>query len=271
MKVGFSTLGCPDWPLPKILIEAKRFGFQGVELRYVAGTDTLWDVPELTASQLSTTKRAFADLGLTCTDVGARAHFHFTDATKRKEMIEEAKRNVDIAAGLGSPGVRLWGDKVQKGGERVSTMKWISEAVWAIADYGRPAGVEAWLESHGDFTASADVVSILKDCGCHGAGATWDPANAMVAGEDPVKGAAILGPYIKHVHFKDEKIPELNKRQVTLMGEGDVPLGKIVDALAGMNYKGFLSYEWEKRNFPAIPGPEEAFPQFIEWWKAHGR
>ena len=160
MKIGFSTIGCPEWTLPKILDQAKAYGFNGVELRWIENSDALWDVPGLRVGELSATKRSFADHGLICSDVGARAHFHFPDASKRKEQLDEAKRNIDIAAALASPGVRVWGDKVQKGADRDSTMKWISESIWALAEYGRPAGVEVWLESHGDFTASADVLNI---------------------------------------------------------------------------------------------------------------
>ena len=33
------------------------------------------------------------------------------------------------------------------------------------------------------------------------------------------------------------------------MGEGDIPLRMILQALAKMKYTGFISYEWEKRNY----------------------
>lgn len=270
MKISFSTLGCPDWTFTQCVEGAKKYGFQGVELRYVAGTDALWELPDFSTG-LAASKRLLADAGIACSDVGARAHFHFPDAAKRKEMIDEAKRNIDIAAGLGSPGVRVWGDKIQKGADRTSTMQWISEAIWALAEYGRPANVEVWLESHGDFTASADVVSILRGCGCHGAAATWDPQNALIAGEDPEAGAKILGPYIKHVHFKDQNMLGEGKREVKLLGEGQVPLTKILDALVKLRYQGFVSFEWEKRNFKTIPEPEVAFPHFAAWWKKNGR
>ena len=131
-----------------------------------------------------------------------RQHFHFTDPAKRREQIEEAKRDIDIAGALGSSGARIWGDKVQPGGDRESTMRWISEAIWTLAEYGRPMKVSMRLETHGDFTSSADTLKILRDCGCHGAAVTWDPANVLAgSGERPAAGAAALGPYIEHVHL----------------------------------------------------------------------
>jgi sugar phosphate isomerase/epimerase len=258
------------------LAEARRLGFDGVELRYIEGTDALWDLPALSGAGLAATRREMTDRGLAISSVGARAHFHFTDAAKRKEQIEEAKRNTDIAGALGCRGVRIWGDKVQPGGDRDSTMKWISEALWTLAEYGRPMQVNMRLESHGDFTRSTDMLAILRGCGCHGAAATWDPANAIAgsgiagSGEDPATGAANLGPYIEHVHFKDEKLFGEGKRDITLLGEGDIPLSEIVSSLKKLKYQGFVSLEWEKRNFPKAAPPEVAFPQFIEWWKKNG-
>ncbi len=271
MKISFSTLGSPDWTLGHTLDEAKRLGFDGVELRYISGTDALWEIPELSATGLAATRRQVADRGLAIAGVGARAHFHFVDAAKRREQIDEAKRNVDIAGALGSTGVRLWGDKVQKGGDRESTMKWISEAIWELAEYGRPMGVNMRLETHGDFTASKDVLALLRGCGCHGAACTWDPANVLAgSGEDPAAGAANLGAYIEHVHFKDEKLLGGGKREITLLGQGDIPLGTIVASLKKLKYQGYVSLEWEKKNFPNAAGPDVAYPDFIAWWKKNG-
>jgi sugar phosphate isomerase/epimerase len=271
MKTSFSTLGCPDWSVKKALEQARQLGFNGVELRFVNGSDALWDLPELSGAGLAATRRELSDSGLAISSVGARAHFHFADPAKRQAQIDEAKRNTDIAGALGCSGVRIWGDRVQPGADRESTMKWISEALWTLAEYGRPMKVNMRLESHGDFTRSTDMLAILRGCGCHGAAATWDPANAIGgSGERPAVGAANLGPYIEHVHFKDEKLLGDGKRDIALLGEGEIPLHEIVNSLRKLRYGGFVSLEWEKKNFPDAAPPEVAFPQFIEWWKKNG-
>ena len=37
MKLGFSTLGCPDWPYPTIVAKAREYGFDGFEIRLYGG------------------------------------------------------------------------------------------------------------------------------------------------------------------------------------------------------------------------------------------
>ena len=39
---------------------------------------------------------------------------------------------------------------------------------------------------------------------------------------------------------------------------------RFLEALAGIGYKGYYSFEWEKRWHPEIEDPEVAFPHFAE-------
>ena len=42
MKLGFSTLGCPDWSLGQIASNAKNYGYDGVELRVHQDHNHIW-------------------------------------------------------------------------------------------------------------------------------------------------------------------------------------------------------------------------------------
>ena len=46
MKLSFSTLGCPEWCFDKVLDEAERLGFQGIEIRGVNGVMRAEEIPE---------------------------------------------------------------------------------------------------------------------------------------------------------------------------------------------------------------------------------
>ena len=45
IRLAFSTLGCPSWPLARALDAASRLGYDGVELRFVEGDDALCEIP----------------------------------------------------------------------------------------------------------------------------------------------------------------------------------------------------------------------------------
>jgi len=176
---------------------------------------------------------------------------------------------VELAAALGAPGVRLFGDRVQPGADLVSTRGWIVEGLTALRDAARPTGVEVWLETHGDFAPGAAARSVLDRVG-EGVGAIWDPANAFSEfGESPDVGADALGTAIRHVHLKDVKrpLPPAVPFPWTpvLPGAGEFPARRVLEILEGRRYSGFVSFEWEKKWHPEIEEPEVALPHFIRW------
>jgi len=54
-----------------------------------------------------------------------------------------------------------------------------------------------------------------------------------------------------------------------LLGDGDVPVKRMLDLLVAGAYDGYAILEWEKRWIPNLQEPEIAFPQYVakmrEW------
>ena len=268
IKLAFSTLGCPSWPLGRILDRASRLGYDGVELRFVEGDDALWARPELTGSGLRETLARLADAGLAVPCVDTRSFFHSPDPAARRLAVEEAERTAGLAARLGARGIRVFGDRVQPGADLASTRGWIVEALADLRDRLRGTGVEVWLETHGDFAAAAATRSLLEEAGSEGLGAVWDPANAFSEfGEEPAAGAAALGSFLRHVHLKDVRRPPDGKIPwpPALPGRGDFPAARVLDWLTGTGASHWVSFEWEKRWHPEIEDPEVALPHFLRW------
>ena len=60
MKIGFSSLVCPDWDLDTIIAKASEMGFDGVEIRGLRGEAHLPSVSEL-ADDPDLVRRKFQD------------------------------------------------------------------------------------------------------------------------------------------------------------------------------------------------------------------
>jgi glucosamine-6-phosphate deaminase len=267
-RLAFSTLGCPTWPLARVLDTASRLGYDGVELRFLESDDALWVRPELTGPGLRETRARLADAGLAVACVDTRSFFHSPDRGARERAIEEAERSAAVAAGLGALGIRVFGDRVQEGADLASTRAWVVESLAALRDRLHGTGVEVWLETHGDFATAAATRSLLEDAGSEGLGAVWDPANAFSEfGEDPEGAAASLGPFLRHVHLKDVKRPPDGKVPwpPVLPGLGDFPAVRVLAALRSAGYDRWVSFEWEKCWHPEIEDPDVALPHFLRW------
>ena len=62
------------------------------------------------------------------------------------------------------------------------------------------------IESHGDFTHSADLEAILTRVDSPSFALLWDAHHTFVAGkEEPGRHLAALGQWIRHTHLKDSK------------------------------------------------------------------
>ncbi len=270
MRLSFSTLGCPDWTLPRILEVAGREGYDGVELRFLEGDPVLWRRPELSGSGLAETRDRLRDAGLAISCVDTGSYFHHVEAAVRRRDIDEARRAMELAAELGAPGIRVFGDAVQPGADLSATRRFIADALSELAEHA-PKGVEVWIESHGDFAAGAATRAVLDLVRGPGVGVVWDPANAFEAnGEQPEDGFRALGAAVRHVHLKDLRHgSDASGRGFTptLPGTGEFagPAARILELLVRTGYDGWGSFEWEKKWHPQIEPAEVALPHFMQW------
>jgi sugar phosphate isomerase/epimerase len=266
MKLSFSTLACPDWKMPEIVKVAASTGYDGIELRFVEGEDSIWKLPAFSRTALGLTKRSIANNGLEICCVDTSCRFHSPDIKERRGWMDEGERMSDLAAELGAPGIRVFGDTIQPGNDRASTQSWIADSIRRLAEITKPKKVEVWLESHGDFSTAAETAGIFSEAACENAGVVWDPANSFASGDEcPVRGAETIGTAIRHIHIKDLQRNQSGWEYV-LTGRGEFPFAKLKSALGYLGYDRFLSFEWEKKWHPEIENPEIALPHFVNWF-----
>jgi sugar phosphate isomerase/epimerase len=262
--IAFSTLGCPRWGWKSILESADRLGYAGLELRGIAGEMDLSKVPELQGTRLSGTKGDLAALGLVITDLGASARMHEKDKAVRDRQLDEGRRFIDLAHALGVPYVRMFGDKLPPDEPRDEVMKRVVEGFQQMAALARAARVTVLIESHGDFTRSADLEAIFAGVDSEAFALLWDAHHTFVSGQEaPDVTWKRLGSRVRHTHLKDS-VPEGNERRYVLTGTGQVPVREQVRVLAAGGYQGFYCFEWEKVWHPDIEEPEVAFPHYAK-------
>jgi sugar phosphate isomerase/epimerase len=262
--IAFSTLGCPAWSFKTVLEQADRLGYAALALRGLAGEMDLTKVPEFQGTRLAETMRDLAALGIVVSDLGASARMHEKDKAARDAQLDEGRRFIDLAQVLGVRYVRMFGDKVPEGESKDEAMKRIVEGFQQMAAHAKRAGVMVLIESHGDFTRSADLESILTGVASPSFALLWDAHHTFVAaGEKPADTWAKLGKWVRHTHLKDSK-PQGADRRYVLTGTGEVPVKEQVQVLAAAGYKGYYCFEWEKKWHPEIEEPEVAFPHYAK-------
>jgi sugar phosphate isomerase/epimerase len=261
LPIGFSTLGCPKWTWIQTLDFAAAHGFAAVELRGVLDQMDLSKVPEFQPDRLAQTKRELEDRGLVVPDLGASINLHEQDQAKKAAAMAETRRFIDLASAMGTPYVRVFGNEYPKGMERQAVLEYIAGGLRELGAYGRPRNVAVIIESHGQFTDSKTLLELMQLADSPNVAILWDAHHTFVAGEQPEATVAALGKYIRHTHLKDS-VPDGKDRKYVLTGTGEVPVKRQVAALARIGYRGYYSFEWEKRWHPEIAEPEVAFAQY---------
>jgi len=272
LKLSFSTLGCPDWSLDKIIDFARDNQYSGIEVRGILRQMDLPLVPEFSnTDNITTTMKKMNDRGLKFVDLGSSCALHFPKGEERTKNLNEGKRFIDLAAKLNCPYIRVFPNQIPKDRDRQETLNLIIDGLKELGAYASNTNVTVLLESHGELIYKKDLLVVMEGAASPHVGLVWDVCNMWsVTKETPEEVYAALKPFIRHTHIKDLKI-ENGKEEYVLLGTGIVPIFQAIDLLYKNNYPGYYSFEWEKLWHPEILDPQIALTDYPRAMKKHFR
>ena len=236
MKLSLLTylLG-QNMDLQELLDVVRATGVDGLEFRAELGHKHGAEL-EATPDQRAEIRRRCQDAHVPIACLATGCKFEYPEAAKRREDIDRAKRFIDLAADIGAPRIRVFGNAFPEGITQAAVVENVGAALREIAVYGAEREVDVCLEMHGDFywwehalnavkIADHPRVGIVHNC---------DPRE-MAFGPisnfyDPVKT------YIRHVHMHDL--------------ENGYPYKAFLGMLKRDGYAGFLSLEADASEEP---------------------
>src|SRR5258708_3809728 len=159
------------WDLPTILKVCKNVGLSPVELRttHKHGVE-----PSLAKMERKEVKQRFADAGIEIWGCGTTCEFHSPDPAVVRKNIETCKEFVQLAADIGSRGVKVRPNGLPKNVPVETTLEQIGKALIPCGKAAADAGVENWVEGHGPGTSEPrHCKTIMEQCGHDKVGLTW--------------------------------------------------------------------------------------------------
>ncbi len=269
-RLSFSTLGCPSWTFPQTMDFAAAHGFAAIEVRGIGTEMELTKCAEfVNAGARADMLRRMKDKGLSFSDLGSSCNLHEPGMGLRQKNLEEGRRYIDLAAEIGCPFVRVFPNNLPKDKDKRETLDLIAGGLLDLADHARNGPVTVLMETHGDLVQVADIEAVMSQIQHKHAGLVWDIVNMWIeTGESPADVYPRLRKHIRHTHIKDAR-KQGEKIDYLFLGQGEAPIFQAIDILAKDNYKGYFSFEWEKRWHPEIAEPEQAFADYAEKMKAH--
>jgi sugar phosphate isomerase/epimerase len=264
MKVAFQTLACPDWNWEQVVSEAHRLGYDGIEIRGIDGEMYLTKARPFLPEHIEETKAQLKEKGLEICCLDTSCAFHAVD--RFEQAIVEGKDSIDLAARLGVPYIRVFGDKILDSEPKEEVIARVAHGLEELGRYAEGKGVMVLLETHGDFNSHEIIISVFKQTKSEAVGLLWDFEHPFMHGEAAADTYNHLSSYIQHTHVKDAKNVN-GEKQLCLIGDGEVPVPEIVSMLKQGGYTGWLSLEYEKKWVPTLEEPEVSLPAYISYIK----
>ncbi len=266
MRISFSTLGCPDFSWVDIYTMAKDFKFDGIEIRGLGENIYAVSAPPFTAGQIDKTIAKLASLHLSIPCLSTGRSLKFRD--EREQVVKEIGEYLRLAEKLSAPYIRLLADLDGPVTGEVDD-DYVAEVLLQLADMAKGTGVTLLCETNGVYADTRRLRALLDKVNRPEIAALWDMHHPYrYFGEAPQTTVDNLGGYIRHVHTKDSVMVD-GKVQYRMMGEGDLPITEMLDALASIGYEGYVSLEWVKRWAPDLTDPGIVFPQFAHYMHSY--
>lgn len=217
------------------LVAAARMGARGVQ---VSGIGALAPdaLTETGRREFRNLLRSF-DLELAALTVPVRRGLDVADDLQPR--IERIRKSMQLAFDLGTGKVVVACPKLptESTEPRGQLMR---ESLSAIGSYGDRIGCAVALEVGYD---SADKMrDYLATFDCGSLKVTFDPANFLLHGYDPLKSLPPLAGLIAHVHARDARSAGLSRGlQEVPVGAGDVDWMALTATLQVLEFSGFLA------------------------------
>ncbi|MBO7376846.1 MAG: AMP-binding protein, partial [Clostridia bacterium] len=253
MRLSLSTNGWEKYGWNELFDAAREAGFSGIELHGLSRDMTGPGMP-FSPQRISSTASHLRDIGfrITCVD----ALCDVADPAAADEAICEISECISTAVKLRCGFVRI---RAGAEGED-DTVAALIKRVLPIAEADR---VTVLLETAGVYSDTARLSALLGRFASDSLGALWDMHNPYrFSGESAEDVIEHLGAHIKHVHIRDSAVTGGGEIQYRLIGEGDLPVSEMIDALRSVGYAGFISCECNPADFDELGDKSILLPHF---------
>ncbi len=245
MKVGFSTFVCPDWGLDEIIAAAVKHRYHGVELRIGAGHKHGVELDSPVGVRIDARQKLTdAKIELCCLASGLQM-IH-------EEAVSQLHGCLELAVDMGCPAIRVLGGPLTDPSVMPYAIDKVTQNLEDAAGLADQAGVELWVETCDLFHQALDAAEAVRRVGHPAVGLCYDPMHPYRYGERIKDTLLAINGLVRHTHFHDA-VSSREHVVVTPMGQGDLPMDQIYQALRGMGYQGYLCGLWYHQQYGDSP------------------
>ncbi len=230
LKLSFSVKGWEDYTFQDMINLAIENDYKGIDLCASAYPSYFEKNGAFDKYNSGATIRGLKDKGLNIPVVNYSDDIASQDTA---ETVSKVKEYIDFTASIKVPYVSFFASDSENAKANVI------EVLSQVHEYAYEKNVTILLKTKGIFADTSVLRDVLMEFSSDSIAALWDMYHTFcVKGEEPEKTITNLGAYVKHVHLKD------SDGEYCLIGEGNMPTEVMINALASVNYSGYISLDW---------------------------
>jgi sugar phosphate isomerase/epimerase len=262
VKLSFWTLGTPGWSNDAVVSAAKRFGYQGVDLRCAAnGNISLQSSPQ----EIEALRDLFAANEIEIASLLAYNERVNEEGVSWPAVSADIVAHAELCLHLGTPNLRVNIGSPPRTTDWEGYLEGFANMIWNVLS--RVEGVTINVQNHPGSLTATRAARLSNLVGRARFGVGFSPDHCVDMGEDPVVLATQAGQWVRQVHLADREAAQGatvdGKLRACLPGEGIVPNAQVLEALRDQGFDGWVSFKWEKPTYPDLPDAEEALPRFV--------
>ena len=250
MKLSFSTRGWQHLGWDELLETARESGLNGVEIydlhkrEDLTGRGAPFDRYGVSAA---VRRLRDMELQIPCLDSSIDLSDPDTDPDRLRALFETA-RSMRIPC---VSAAALQDDEPL-----------VTERIVRLLPEAEKAHVTLLLKTTGIYSDTGRLRSLMDSFASDSLAALWDVHHpCRDHGESADVTITNLGAYVKHVHLRDSD----DHGGYTILGEGSLPLGDMMRALASIDYDGFISLVWKPEWMEELDDKDVIFPHFVNY------
>lgn len=248
MKIGINRWTMPgDWEITRCFQEAKRAGFDSIEINmaeegYLTPHSTEAEVRQLVAAA----REAGVELSSLSTGLGWKYPLTSNDPTVRAQGAENIRAMLRIAKWMGVDTILCVPGIVNAEISYDAAYDRAQSALKELAPEAEAQQVAIGVENVWNkfLLSPLEMARFVDEIGSEWVGVYFDAGNVLVYGY-PQQWIKILGPCIKKVHVKDFKVNIGNGSAFCNPLQGDVPWAAVREALESVGYDQYVTAEVE--------------------------
>ena len=232
MKLGFSTKYWPEYTLKDFVALANESKFNAIEIHDIG----------FVTSHAEKIRKLFFSNGIEIAAINS--NFNIAKKDDQESLYMTLAGLMKAANRIHCRYIKVYAESDDENAVD-ECIDFLSKAI-PIAE---AAGITILIVTRDLFADTEKLATVLKHFACDNLAADWNMHDTYFnAGEDAETTIKNLGAYVKLVHVVDQTMD----RQYALLGEGDLPIADMINALRSVNYEGVICLEWNPKFLPEV-------------------